>query len=196
MISRKTIFYLSTQWTTFVEPFLSDVLVRYPEVNIQIYPYGKDEICFISPRELVDEEFMYTHQPCAFYTLNTVNRPWFKVLLQGRAERLQELLGLMSGVLKIGCRTVFSSLTFLEILPRAVSKGSALKYLSSLPILEGRQIVAIGDYSNDRELLQNADVAIAPQNALPEVKALANYIVASNNEDAVADLIERILPEL
>lgn len=68
--------------------------------------------------------------------------------------------------------------------------------MSSLPILEGRQIVAIGDYSNDRELLQNADVAIAPQNALPEVKALANYIVASNNEDAVADLIERILPEL
>lgn len=68
--------------------------------------------------------------------------------------------------------------------------------MSSLPILEGRQIVAIGDYSNDREPLQNADVAIAPQNALPEVKALANYIVASNNEDAVADLIERILPEL
>ena len=56
--------------------------------------------------------------------------------------------------------------------------------------------MAIGDYYNDMELLRTADISAAPANALPEVRETADHIVCSNNEGAVADLIERILPRL
>ena len=60
----------------------------------------------------------------------------------------------------------------------------------------GRTFIAIGDYSNDLELLQEADVAVAVANALPEVKTIADFITRSNDEHALADLIENIIPKL
>jgi hydroxymethylpyrimidine pyrophosphatase-like HAD family hydrolase len=39
-------------------------------------------------------------------------------------------------------------------------------------------------------------VAVAVANALPEVKAIADFLTRSNDEHALADLIEHIIPKL
>lgn len=62
--------------------------------------------------------------------------------------------------------------------------------------MQGKTIFAIGDYTNDLELLQEADIAIAVANALPEVKAAADYVICSNDEDAIAYLIDVLIPEM
>jgi hydroxymethylpyrimidine pyrophosphatase-like HAD family hydrolase len=60
----------------------------------------------------------------------------------------------------------------------------------------GKTVVAVGDYTNDLELLKEADIAVAVDNALPEVKAVADHVICSNNDDALAFLIEQLLPKL
>ena len=49
--------------------------------------------------------------------------------------------------------------------------------------------MAIGDGNNDREMLEFAGLSIAMDNASAPIKALANYVTSSNNEDGVAAAI-------
>jgi hydroxymethylpyrimidine pyrophosphatase-like HAD family hydrolase len=43
-------------------------------------------------------------------------------------------------------------------------------------------------------MIEKAGLGVAMANAEPEVKAVADYITASNDEDGIADLLEEILP--
>ncbi|MNY54992.1 sugar phosphate phosphatase [compost metagenome] len=46
---------------------------------------------------------------------------------------------------------------------------------------------------NDLGLFTAAGTRIAVQNAQPEIKALAHQVIASNNEDGVANFLEKTL---
>jgi len=54
-------------------------------------------------------------------------------------------------------------------------------------------ICAMGDYENDISMLQYAGLGVAMGNASDVVKAKADYITDTNEEDGVANLIERLL---
>lgn len=79
----------------------------------------------------------------------------------------------------------------LEILPPGVSKGSALKSLLKEMNISAANVMAIGDGENDIEMLQLAGVGIAMGNALERVKEIANHVVSSNDDNGVAEAIER-----
>ena len=51
------------------------------------------------------------------------------------------------------------------------------------------RVVAFGDNLNDIPMLQVADVAVAVENALPEVKEIADIVIGPNTEDSVARFI-------
>lgn len=51
------------------------------------------------------------------------------------------------------------------------------------------RIVAFGDNINDLPLLRAADVAVAVENAIPEVKEMADIVIDPNSEDSVARFI-------
>lgn len=51
------------------------------------------------------------------------------------------------------------------------------------------RVVAFGDNLNDIPMLQAADVAVAVENALPEVKEIADIVIGPNTDDAVAEFI-------
>jgi hydroxymethylpyrimidine pyrophosphatase-like HAD family hydrolase len=87
---------------------------------------------------------------------------------------------------------VFSSEIFLEYLPYGVSKGSALRKLKDY--MGGNYIIyAVGDYNNDIEMLHEADIGIATDNAIPMLKESADLITVTNDENAIADVIYRII---
>jgi len=50
--------------------------------------------------------------------------------------------------------------------------------------------VVFGDNLNDLPMMAVADVAVAVENALPEVKAKADVVIGPNTDDAVARWIE------
>lgn len=176
-----------------VEKFLKQVIGEFPEVDVQVYP--GDDICFISSEQTANMEFVSQHRPCVFTNIERVGKPWMKVLMQGDPETLKKIRGLGQEIPGIG-RFVATSADYLEILPEGISKGTALKQALELPELAGKTSVAIGDYFNDLELLEMADVAVAPANALKEVKERVDYIVCDNNQGAVAACIEETIPGL
>jgi hypothetical protein len=55
----------------------------------------------------------------------------------------------------------------------------------------------MGDYNNDIEMLQAADLAVCPSNAVDEVKAVCDIVLdKSCEEDAVAAALEYIYGQL
>ena len=55
------------------------------------------------------------------------------------------------------------------------------------------QVVAFGDMPNDLPMLAWAGRAVAVANAHPEVLALSDEVTASNDDDGVALVLERLV---
>jgi len=77
--------------------------------------------------------------------------------------------------------------------------GHTTDKADALRVLMGRQgrtladAVAIGDDVNDVGMVRDAGYGIAVENAVPEVKHVADWITSSNNEEGVAAAITRLL---
>ncbi len=81
----------------------------------------------------------------------------------------------------------------LEFLHPHVSKGFALHYLAEHYNLKMSETAAIGDGYNDIPMLKAAGVSFAVNNASTKVKHSADHVVASCDQDGVADAIDWIL---
>lgn len=75
----------------------------------------------------------------------------------------------------------------LETFALDATKADALKWLKRMSGAE--RVVAFGDNVNDIPMLRSADVAVAVENAIPEVKEIADIIIGPNSSDSVARYI-------
>ena len=88
---------------------------------------------------------------------------------------------------------LFSMPTFLEIMPSGVDKGKGIRRLGELYGITADEIMALGDSQNDLDMLKAAGFPVAMTNAADEVKAVASYVTASNDDDGVAAAVEKFV---
>ena len=84
-------------------------------------------------------------------------------------------------------------LVYLEILDSESNKGNALEYLCEYYNIPLENTLAFGDEDNDIEMLKIAGVGVAMGNANENALAAAKYKTLTNEEDGVADFIEKYL---
>jgi len=53
------------------------------------------------------------------------------------------------------------------------------------------EVIAIGDNMNDIKMIENAGLGVAMENGSPHVRAIADVVAPSNNEDGVAYVVEK-----
>ncbi len=80
-----------------------------------------------------------------------------------------------------------SRIAYIEIFAPDVNKASAVRRLKELT--EADHMTVFGDNLNDIPMMKIADTAVAVENALPQVKEIADIVIGSNNDDAVARYI-------
>lgn len=83
-------------------------------------------------------------------------------------------------------RVVQSQPHILEFLPAKVNKMLGLNHLLSKLGMQVENLMTFGDADNDLEMIAGAGDGVVMANGLPEVKAVANHLTASNDEDGVA----------
>lgn len=92
--------------------------------------------------------------------------------------------------------TFFSNPTYLEIVPKGMNKGEAVKMLCQILNVPIENAVAVGDAANDLSMIIAAGTGVAMANGTDEVKAAANYITTrDNNHDGIAEVVERFFSE-
>jgi hypothetical protein len=90
------------------------------------------------------------------------------------------------------CRMMFSCAEYLEVVPPGVSKQVGITFLADYLGVKKEDTIAVGDETNDIEMLRGAGLAIVVQNANPRAKAAADIVTErTNNEDAMAEVIDR-----
>jgi len=80
---------------------------------------------------------------------------------------------------------------FIDINPKGASKGNALRHLAKYFGYNLDEIIAFGDQDNDVSLLETAGTSIAMANASQKAKAAADFITDSNNDNGVANWLNK-----
>ena len=75
----------------------------------------------------------------------------------------------------------------IDLYAPGVSKAGAVQELAKE--CGAGEVVVFGDNLNDLPMMRVADVAVAVENALPEVKAEADVVIGANTADSVAKFI-------
>jgi len=78
----------------------------------------------------------------------------------------------------------------LSLSPSGTSKGVAFGWLADHLAVSRPETMAVGDYHNDVSLVAGAGRGIAMGNAVAAVRAVAQAVVADNDNDGVAEAIE------
>lgn len=86
-----------------------------------------------------------------------------------------------------------SSKGLIELVDKNASKGNAVKWIAERLGIKREEICAIGDAENDNSMLIYAGFGVAMGNAMPETKAVADYVCDTNNNDGVAKVINDII---
>jgi len=97
---------------------------------------------------------------------------------------------------KIFSGKVYSTLsrsTYLEFLNYDVSKGKALEFVAKMYRIPMRKVMCIGDSYNDVPMFEEAGLSVAVRNAPSAVEKRADFVVASEKRDGVAQAIERFV---
>lgn len=101
-----------------------------------------------------------------------------------RAELEAELTGLY---------ITSSSADFVEFMDKSASKSNAMRRICAMENIPLSDTVACGNADNDADMLQQAGLGAAVQNASELCLAAADMVVASNDDHGVRDLINFIL---
>ena len=174
--------------------FAALCLERFPKACIEVYT---QEDCHIisnarydDPR-LPHEHYRYCHSDLA--DLADVRKtPWLKFFVCADTADIRELEREAEVFGTAACSHHFySEANYHEFVAKGVSKGSMLAEIRKMPAFSQTKIIALGDYLNDRELLEAADIGIASGNAHDELKALADFTGCRAADDLIVWLLER-----
>lgn len=79
-----------------------------------------------------------------------------------------------------------------DVLSKTANKGAAMKAVQRLFGVTSEECIAFGDHLNDLELLASCKTTYAPENAQPEIKAIATEIIPSNADMGVLYTLKKL----
>jgi hypothetical protein len=82
---------------------------------------------------------------------------------------------------------------FLEVAQHGIDKAESLKLLAKKLNISQSEIIAVGNAGNDLTMIQYAGLGVWVDNVTPELRDKADVIVASNNNNGVAEVIQKYI---
>jgi len=163
------------------------------EFGVNIMAYEEDHIVTMDDDEWIQKESYINNMPLkrvedfkAAVDFTTV-----KCLCTGSPEilgdiekKFQERLGDRLSIMR-------SMPFFLEVMPQNINKAYSLNKLCEHLGIDKSEVMACGDGYNDLPLIEFAGMGVAMSNAVEEVKARANFITKSNDENGILFAMEK-----
>lgn len=127
-----------------------------------------------------------------------VQSPPIQLTISGRCDptdefeiKLREAMGEQIRIFKTRYRSF--DLTILDVLSLTASKGESLAAVAARNGIAREEIMAVGDNHNDLTMLRYAGLGVVMANAEDELKQMGFEQTASNEEDGVAQAIEKFI---
>ena len=126
-------------------------------------------------------------------TKESLNTDFYKILLMGDEEQLNEFETFIPEEWRDEFYVVRSQKYLVEVLTKGVNKAFGLEKLAQKLNIQPSEIAAVGDAANDIEMLEYAGLAIAMGNASEEVKAIADIVTDTNENNGVIKAIDKLI---
>ncbi len=181
-------------WNTFLPREAMELVEvvdrRLPEIGFQLNTERQIYFCKDSDAMVYFREVTGVPNVSARY--NEVQEQVIKVVFGHNDPRqIQALMALLNDHPKARrFDFIHSESRLYEILPKGVSKGIALCKLAELLDVDMGKTIAVGDYYNDLSMIRSAGLGFAVANAVDDAKAVADHVSVSNNDHAIADVID------
>ncbi|MDE7221237.1 MAG: HAD-IIB family hydrolase [Oscillospiraceae bacterium] len=173
---------------------LAEVEAAFPGTSMELY-LSDERIHALHPTQRNIQHALLTGMP--FREIGGLNRdtipvPLAKALFMADMPQLQKLQSYMSACgWEERYEMIFSSDHLMELTAKGADKGVMARELKRLTA--SRTLICIGDHANDLPMLQAADRAFAPANAIEAVRTAKGVTVVCHClEGAVADVVERV----
>ena len=127
--------------------------------------------------------------PC---DVSSWERPMTKLLVRLPGTDLAEVLAVARELGREDTVATLAGQEFVEVMTRGVAKEAALARLAAERGIAAKEVVAFGDHLTDLGMLAWAGLGVAVANAEREVIEAADEVTASNDEDGVALVLERL----
>ena len=169
-------------WTKPLPPSAIELLhyvdERMEGIGIQINTF--DKVYFCRENITMQSFRLFTGVPFLTVSPDEVREPIAKIIFGAPTEEHP---------LAENFDFIRSERALYEILPKGISKGSALLQLCRQLGIDPARTIAVGDYENDVSMIRAAGLGVAVANACEEAKRAADLITVSNDENAIAALI-------
>lgn len=118
--------------------------------------------------------------------------PTVKIVARHRDTSSEALYELVAAAGVDGVELTHSGAPYIEMSAAGVSKATALQGLCEQWGVSPDSVAAVGDARNDLPMLAWAGTALCPSNAAQLVRAVADRVLESNDDDAVARYLEEL----
>ena len=113
-----------------------------------------------------------------------------KLLMSVQPEIILEIQEQIAAHLPASLIVVRTAPFYLEIIPAKINKGQGIRDICHVLGIDRSETAAFGDAENDIPMILEAGFGVAMGNAEEPVKAAADHVTGSNNEDGIADALE------
>ena len=104
-----------------------------------------------------------------------------------------DVLHMSRKMIKQGTEDIPIEYYYTEISLKDVDKWNAIEFLMEKMNLKKEEVVAIGDNMNDKIMIENAGLGVAMGGSTPNIINIADYVTTSNNDEGVANVLEKLL---
>ena len=119
--------------------------------------------------------------------------PLNKILTAGDPEYLEEHYKEMMEPFKDKLSCMFTAPFYFEFTAKGIDKAKALDSVLIPMGYKREEMIAFGDGHNDASMVKYAGVGVAMENAVEDLKAIANEITLSNEEDGIAYTLSKYI---
>lgn len=116
-----------------------------------------------------------------------------KILMSVQPEILKDVQAQIAAFLPEDLTVVQTAAFYLEVIPKVINKGQGIRDICRTLGISPEEVIAFGDAANDIPMLEAAGVGVAMGNAADAVKAAADRITLTNNEDGIAAALRELL---
>ena len=170
-------------------PAVAAVLAEHPEALVAVEERG---VGYLVSAPFPDGELGGTTTVAEVAEM--VSRPVSRVIIRDPAATAEDFVALASRLGLHGTDYIVGWTAWLDLAPVGVSKASGLEYVAQELGIDRSEVLAIGDGRNDIEMLQWAGRGVAMGQAVDDVKAVADDVTASVDEDGAAVELSRWFP--
>lgn len=162
--------------------------------NVHIITYSHKGVVSETESEYIDVELKLTGIPhCKVRSFkNEITESAAKCILLEHPDYLRTVEKKLKAE-RTDLSVARSKPFFLEVMPQGIDKAASIDRLANMLDIRPSEVIAVGNAGNDLSMVKYAGLGIWVDNVSDELRHEADFIVASNNDDGVAEVVERFI---